>query len=542
MYKSIDATLFKTMFVGGYQNLSVNKHTVDSLNVFPVPDGDTGTNMTMTVKTAMKEVEALSDEDLSMESLADAISRGSLKGARGNSGVITSQIFKGFCEYIKSKERLTAKDMAAAFREAAKVAYSAVAKPKEGTILTVIRVIGEECGQFAGRGSTVDEFLEGVLSIGSGILAKTPEMLPVLKKAGVVDAGGQGLLYIISGWLKALNGELIAVADSEEAHQEEVDFEGDLDELEDITFAYCTEFFVTNLYPYVTMADIDKLRDKLSQLGDSLICIGDLELVKVHVHTNTPGLALQYAVELGELDKVKIENMLMQNRAIRAKLEAERKPLGVVAVASGEGYGKMFKEMGVDYVITGGQTMNPSVDDFISAIKRVNADSVLILPNNSNIILAASQAQEMVEKTCVVLPTVNVCSGLACMAYYDPSEDINTNANNMRDVIGEFVCGTVTTAVRNTTMNGLKVKEGNYIGLSDKKLLVKGVDLTPTVVNLVGALGGGDKDVLSLYYGKDVSKEDCDSMVEAIEEAYPELEVMPFAGGQPHYWYDLLLE
>ena len=542
MYKNIDAITLKKMFVGGVQNLAANKNTVDSLNVFPVPDGDTGTNMTMTVKTALKEVDALTDDALNIQSLTEAISRGSLRGARGNSGVITSQILKGFCEYIKDKDSLTAKDFAAGLREAARVAYSAVDKPKEGTILTVIRVIGEECGQFAGRGSSVDEFLEGVLSIGSGILAKTPDMLPVLKKAGVVDAGGQGLLYILAGWLKGLTGELVEVKDAEEPQQADVEFEGDLDELEDITFAYCTEFFVTNLYPNVTVADIDKLRDKLSKLGDSLICIGDLDLIKVHVHTNTPGLALQYAVKLGELDKVKIENMLMQNRAIRAKLEAERKPLGVVAVASGSGYAKMFKDMGADYVITGGQTMNPSVDDFLGAIKRVNADSVIILPNNKNIILAASQAQEMVEKTCVVLPTVNVCSGLACMAYYDPKLDINTNADAMRTAVEDYVCGTVTTAVRNTTMNGLKIKEGNFIGLSDKKLLVKGIDLTPTVVNLVAALGGGEKDVLSLYYGKDVSKEDCDNMVEAIESAFPELEVMPFEGGQPHYWYDLLLE
>ena len=542
MYKNIDAITLKKMFVGGVQNLAANKSIVDSLNVFPVPDGDTGTNMTMTVKTALKEVDALTEDALNIQSLSEAISRGSLRGARGNSGVITSQILKGFCEYIKDKDTLTAKDFAAGLREAARVAYSAVDKPKEGTILTVIRVIGEECGQFAGRGSTVDEFLEGVMSIGSGILAKTPEMLPVLKKAGVVDAGGQGLLYILAGWLKGLTGELVEVKEAEEQQQSDVEFEGDLDELEDITFAYCTEFFVTNLYPNVTTADIDKLRDKLSKLGDSLICIGDLDLIKVHVHTNTPGLALQYAIKLGELDKVKIENMLMQNRAIRAKLEAERKPLGVVAVASGSGYAKMFKDMGVDYVITGGQTMNPSVDDFLGAIKRVNAESVIILPNNKNIILAASQAQEMVEKPCVVLPTVNVCSGLACMAYYDPKLDINTNADAMRAAVEDYVCGTVTTAVRNTTMNGLRIKEGNFIGLSDKKLLVKGIDLTPTVVNLVGALGGGEKDVLSLYYGKDVSKEDCDNMVEAIESAFPELEVMPFEGGQPHYWYDLLLE
>jgi len=543
MHKSLDANIFRDCFLGGTRNLVANKATVDSLNVFPVPDGDTGTNMSMTVKTATKEVEALTEDNLNFGSLADAITRGSLKGARGNSGVITSQILKGFCEAIKDKNQLGPKDMVLGMKNAAKVAYSAVAKPKEGTILTVIRVISEECSSYAGRGSTVEDFLEGCLKVGEVTLAQTPDMLPVLKKAGVVDAGGQGLLYILSGWLKVLKGEEIAeVKEDVDAPHDDPLMDADLDELENITFAYCTEFFVTNLYPYVTLADIDKLSEKLSEIGDSLICIGDLSLVKVHVHTNTPGLALQYAVELGELDRVKIENMLMQNRALRAKLEAERKPLGVIAVASGAGYTKMFKEMGADYVITGVQTMNPSVDDFMSAIRRVNAERILILPNNKNVILAAEQARDMAEKHCVVLPTVNVTSGLACLANYDPNEDIDTNAKAMQEAVREYTCGTVTTAVRNTTMNGLKVKEGNFIGLSDKQLLVKGNDLNQTVVDLVGKLGGEDKDLLSIYYGKDVSEEECEALVALIQEAYPELEIMSFDGGQPHYWYDLLLE
>lgn len=542
MNKTIDAKAFRTIFAAGSKNLALNKATVDSLNVFPVPDGDTGTNMSMTLKTAAREVEALTDSNFNMVSLADAITRGSLKGARGNSGVITSQIFKGICESIKDKEELSPKDLAAAFRNGAKIAYSAVNKPKEGTILTVIRVISEECGQYAGRGANVESFLEGVLEVGNAILSKTPDMLPVLKKAGVVDAGGQGLLYILQGWLKALKGEAIEVAEVEDTKQDETAFEGDLDELEDITFAYCTEFFITNLYPHVTLADIDKLRAKLAGIGDSLICIGDLNLVKVHVHTNTPGLALQYAVKLGELDRVKIENMLMQNRALRAKLDAERKPLGVVAVASGEGYSRLFKEMGVDYIITGGQTMNPSVDDFLVAVKRVNAESLILLPNNPNVQFAAQQAADMAGKKCVVIPTVNVCSGLACLQAYDPLADADSNAQQMQAVLAEYVCGTVTTAVRNTTMNGLKVKEGNYIGLSDKKLLVKGTDLSDTVVQLVGQLGAADKDLLSIYFGKDVTEDDCADVVDQIQTAYPELEIMQFAGGQPHYWYDLLLE
>ena len=542
MHKSLDANIFRDCFLGGTRYLVANKATVDALNVFPVPDGDTGTNMSMTVKTATKEVEAL-PADLTFETLADAITRGSLKGARGNSGVITSQILKGFCEAIKDKQQLGPKDMVQGLRNAAKVAYSAVAKPKEGTILTVIRVIGEECSTFAGRGSSVESFLEGCLAIGETTLQQTPDMLPVLKKAGVVDAGGQGLLYILGGWLKVLKGEDIAEVkeDAEAAHDDPL-MDADLDELENITFAYCTEFFVTNLFPYVTLADIDKLSEKLSEIGDSLICIGDLSLVKVHVHTNNPGMALQYAVELGELDKVKIENMLMQNRALRAKLEAERKPLGVIAVASGAGYNKLFKEMGVDYVITGGQTMNPSVDDFMSAIRRVNAEHILILPNNKNVILAAEQARDMSDKPCVVVPTVNVMAGLNCLSCFDPEAAIEDNASAMMEAISEYTCGTVTTAVRNTTMNGLKVKEGNYIGLSDKQLLAKGTELEPTVIQLIGKLGGEDKDILSLYYGKDVAEEECQALVAKIEEAFPELEVMVFDGGQPHYWYDLLLE
>ncbi|MBQ9145057.1 MAG: DAK2 domain-containing protein [Clostridia bacterium] len=540
MLRTIDAAILRDMFVGGCRNLTLHKAYVDSLNVFPVPDGDTGTNMSMTVKTAMAAVEAIPDSGVSMTAVADAIIAGSLKGARGNSGVITSQIFKGFFEAVRNKDSLSVKDLIGAFKNAAKVAYGAVAKPKEGTILTVIRVISEECGAFGGRNATVKSLLEGVLSVGENILAKTPEMLPVLKKAGVVDAGGQGLLYMLDGWRKVLVGEEITL-DEEETKTEEV-VEADLDELEDIKFAYCTEFFVTNLHPYVTMADIDRLKDRLDKLGDSLICIGDLNLVKVHVHTNTPGKALQYALELGELDKVKIENMLQQNRELRAKLEAERKPLGIVAVASGDGYAKMFRELGVDYIVVGGQTMNPSVDDFMSAIRRVNADSIIILPNNKNVILAAQQANELAEKTCVVLPTVNVCSGLACMAAYDPREGIEVNAENMQQALADYTCGTVTTAVRNTTLDGLKVREGNFIGLSDKKLLVKGSDLNSTVVELVGALGGADKDVLSLYYGKDVSERECLALCEKIEDAFPELEIMTFPGGQPHYWYDLLLE
>ena len=538
MIMSIDSELLKNIFVGGYKYLELNKAYIDSLNVFPVPDGDTGTNMSMTAHSAVKELELL--QETTIKSVTESITKGSLKGARGNSGVILSQIFKGICQSLQDKEVITPKEFALALRQGAKIAYSAVAKPKEGTILTVIRVISEDVMPLINRNTTIEKLFEDIINVGKNILSQTPNMLPLLKKAGVVDAGGYGLICVFEGMLKVILGEEIEIVENNSEDFEVAD--PDLDELEDIKFAYCTEFFITNIYPKTTVADIDKLREKLLKIGDSLICIGDLSLVKVHVHTNTPGVALNYAVELGELEKVKIENMLEQHRALVAKREAEKKPIGIIAVCSGDGYTKLYKDMGVDYIIEGGQTMNPSIDDFTVAIKRVNAENILILPNNSNILLAAIQAAEVSDKHCVVIPTENVQGGLSCLVEFNPEVSAEKNADNMLASIQDFAFATLTKAVRNVAINGLKVKEGQLIGLTGKRILVNGTEMQPTLINLVSKIGVDDKDVLTLYYGKDVTEEEANEMSDALEEAFPDLEVMCFNGGQPHYYYDLVLE
>ncbi len=538
MIITMDSELLKSIFVGGYKNLELNKAYVDSLNVFPVPDGDTGTNMTMTARSAVKEMETITE--LTIPNVCDAIAKGSLKGARGNSGVILSQIFKGICSSLSGKEDITPRDFAQALKNGAKCAYSAVAKPKEGTILTVIRVISEDIFSLINRNTSFEKFFNEVIILGKNILDKTPDMLPVLKKAGVVDSGGYGLICVLEGMYKVICGEDIILPDVKPEEIEVVD--PDLDELEDIKFAYCTEFFITNIYPKTTTADIGRLSERLSKIGDSLICIGDLSLIKVHVHTNTPGKALNYAVELGELDKVKIENMLIQHRQILAKKEAEKKPLGIVAVCSGDGYAKLYKEMGVDYIIEGGQSMNPSVDDFNIGIRRVNADSILILPNNKNVLLAAIQAADASDKHCVVIPLESVQSGLSALVEYNPDATAEKNSDRMMSGISDYRFGTLTTAVRNVTMNGLKVKEGQFIGLSEKSILANGTDLNNVMIKLLEKMDVSDYDVLTLYYGKDVSKEECDNMAELIEEKYPDLEIMTFYGGQPNYYYDLVLE
>lgn len=538
MIITLDSELLKNIFVGGYMNLNANKAYVDSLNVFPVPDGDTGTNMTMTAQSAARELEQL--QDVTIANVCDCVTKGSLRGARGNSGVILSQIFKGICASLQDKEDITPRDFAVAIKNGAKTAYGAVAKPKEGTILTVIRVISEDIFPLINRNTSFEKFFENVISLGRDILNQTPNMLPVLKKAGVVDAGGYGLICVLDGMRKIIAGEEIEFTEEKAESVEVID--PDLDELEDIRFAYCTEFFITNIYPKTTTADIEKLREKLSNIGDSLICIGDLSLIKVHVHTNTPGKALGYAVELGELDKVKIENMLIQHRALIAKREAEKKPLGVIAVCSGAGYSELYKSMNVDYIVEGGQMMNPSVDDFNIAIRRVNADNIIILPNNKNILLAAIQAADVSEKHCVVIPTECVQAGLSAMVEFNPGDSAERNADRMMSAIQDFKFGSVTKAVRSVTMNGLRVREGNYIGLSEKKLLTTGDNIQKVLVDLIGKFGTEDVDIVTLYRGKDVSEEECDIMVEAIEEAYPDLEVMTYDGGQSHYFYDIVME
>lgn len=548
MPKSIGGTEFRKMIVSGAKVLEINRSKVDSLNVFPVPDGDTGTNMSLTIQSAVKELSLCTSNRLS--ELCDAVSKGALKGARGNSGVILSQLFRGICSEIKKAEEITLKSFAKAMESGTKVAYSAVSKPKEGTILTVARKMSEYARQAAPKFRDFSEFLDSVIKKGEEALAETPELLPVLKKAGVVDSGGMGLLCVYRGFLSALNGEEVAgeLDISAEAGKSEEDVFGDNSDiinldLGEIEFAYCTEFFVINLKKSTTLADIDKLKEKLMRIGDSVICIGDLELVKVHVHTNNPGQALQYAVELGELDRVKIENMLEQNRALRAKLEAEKKEMGMLAICTGEGIAAIFKDLLVDRVIEGGQTMNPSAEDIASAVQKINAEHVFVFPNNKNIILAAEQAKALVQnRTIHVIPTKNVPQGFAAALAFNSESTAEENKTDMIHAIDNVRAGQVTYAVRSTSVNGFNLKEGDIIGLDDKKILAKGNNVDDTLIHLVERLKDGSHEIITLYYGQDVSEEEAEELAGKLAEKFPDCDADYHFGGQPIYYYIVSLE
>ena len=547
MPKTIGGTEFRKMIVSGAKVLENNRAKVDSLNVFPVPDGDTGTNMSLTIQSAVKELSLCSSNRLS--ELCDAVSKGALKGARGNSGVILSQLFRGICAEIKNTDPITIKVFAKAMENGTKVAYSAVSKPKEGTMLTVARMMSEFAKQAAPKYRDFADFLAAVIQKGEEALQKTPEMLPVLKKAGVVDSGGMGLLCIYRGFLAVLNGEEVAEEYTlPEAQKSEEDVFGDNSDvinldLGEIEFAYCTEFFIINLKKSTTLADIDRLKEKLLAIGDCVICIGDLELVKVHVHTNTPGLALQYAVELGELDRVKIENMLEQNRALRAKREAEKKEMGMLAICAGQGLADIFKDLLVDRVIEGGQTMNPSASDIAEAVQKINAEHVFVFPNNKNIILAAEQAKALVEnRTIHVNPTKNVPQGFAAALAFNPETSAEENKTDMIHAIDNVRAGQVTYAVRSTDVNGFRLKEGDIIGLDDKKILAKGDDVESTLLSLVARLKDGAHEIITLYYGQDVSEEDAEALAGKLAEQYPDCDVDFHFGGQPIYYYIVSLE
>ena len=546
MTKTIDAVMLRAMFVAAARNLTVYEDEINAHNVFPVPDGDTGSNMFATAQTAATELMAISEEDLSFSRLASTLTLASLRGARGNSGVILSQIYKGLSDVISDvRDALTPQVFSKALLESVRVAYGAVEQPKEGTILTVMREIAEASVRVAKKSdATFESMLEKIIEKGRAVLADTPNMLPVLKKAGVVDAGGMGLICVFEAFSLVLKGEEIperATAVSA-ASREDAAFAADVHDLDDIEFAYCTEFFVKNLHPRATVADIDKLREKLSRIGNSLICIGDLELVKVHVHTNQPGKALQYALELGELDRIKIENMLEQNRRIKAELERTKKPIGMVAVCSGSGIRKIFTDLGVDIIVEGGQTMNPSVSEILSAINRVNADHVIILPNNNNIILAAEKAREMASRHAIVLGTENVASGIAAVIAYDPMASIEENVSAMTEAYHAVTCAQVTTAVRSTKMDGLSLSKGDIIGLSEKKILVKGSDLTSVTVDLIKKMRMDEKDVLNVYCGEGVRDAEINDLQTRLEDVCPDLEVIVYQGNQPHSFYILSAE
>ena len=542
--KVIDSTKLKDMFLGGYKNLQLHKAEVDALNVFPVPDGDTGTNMSLTLASAVKEIENLQGD--CSQILID-FSRGALKGARGNSGVILSQIIKGLARVLSDEKSITTKEFAVALHSARDVAYSAVTKPKEGTVLTVIRYMAENAQPIASKNSSFLTFFPALIAKGEEILKQTPEMLPVLKKAGVVDAGGQGLLYVFEGFYMALAGIEIAQPEgAEEEHKAvlpQLDTVGsDEHDLDNIKYAYCTEYFVINLKNHVTDEDIEKLRDKLMAIGDCVIVIGDINLVKVHVHTNTPNRALYYALQLGELDKIKIENMLEQHRALVKAREANKKPIGIVSVCAGEGVAAMFKELTVDEVIEGGQTMNPSVEDILHAVEKVNSDNVIILPNNKNIIMAAERVKELTKKKCVVLPTSEVPEGISAAIVFDPSLDFDTNVEEMTEAFKRIKCGEVTMAIRNTELDGFKISEGDYIGLDSKKIVSKSDNVDDAVVDLIDKIKSAENEVITLYYGQDVKEQEANDLVAKLEERFVDCEVVCYNGGQPHYYYMVSVE
>lgn len=551
MQKTINSSEFRKMILSGSRMLDINRAKVDALNVFPVPDGDTGTNMSLTLQSAVKEMSGCSSNRF--QEICDSVSKGALKGARGNSGVISSQIFRGICSVIRDvKDSFDTKTFAKAMEAGTKVAYSAVAIPKEGTILTVVRLMSEAAPKLAQKHKDFVEFFTALIAVGDEALAKTPELLPVLKKAGVVDSGGVGLMTIMRGFLAALSGDTGALAEipteAQENQKSDDDVFGDNSDiinldLGEIEFAYCTEFFVINLKKMTTLADIDRLKEKLMQIGDSVICIGDLELVKVHVHTNTPGVALSYALELGELDRIKIENMLEENRQLKAKLEAEKKEMGMLAICAGTGLAEIFKDLLCDRIIEGGQTMNPAAQDIADAVQKINASNVFVFPNNSNVILAAEQAKALVNnRTIHVIPTKTVPQGFAAALAFNPEVSVPENKTNMMHALDNIASGQVTYAVRTTTMNGFKLKEGDIIGLDNKRILAKSESIEETTLKLVKSLKNEDHELITLYYGDGVTDEDAEKLAGKISEQYPECDVDFHFGGQPVYYYIVSLE
>jgi len=542
MQKTINGATLRKMLITSYSLLEENKNNVDALNVFPVPDGDTGTNMTLTLKSAVTEMNACDGN--SIEALCVAFNRGALKGARGNSGVILSQIIKGmFSELMKCSEGITNKDFARACEKGCETAYKAVTVPKEGTILTIIKAIAESAKQNV-KADSFENYLHSIIADAEKALQMTPDMLPVLKKAGVVDAGGRGLVIIFSGMYKMLAGEMVNVefvdkvtvdVTSEENHFKET--------LADIRFAYCTEFFVTNIFEKTTEADINSLRQHLLEIGDCVICIGDLQLVKVHVHTNEPNKALGYALQLGELSGVKIENMLQQNRDLRKNAKKEElKEYGIVAVAAGEGLNNVFKDIDVDYVISGGQTMNPSANDIATACDAVKAKTVFVLPNNKNIIMSAEQANDITSCNVVVIPTKTIPEGVSAALAFDRNATIDENKEMMTEVISTVKSGSVTYAVRSTNIDGLDLHEGEIIGLDKHNILVKGDNIEDTTDQLIQKLVTEETMNITLFYGEGVTAEQAEQFLATLEVKYANCDVSMIEGGQPVYYYLISVE
>lgn len=550
--KTINTELLQKMFLAGAANLEAKKEFINELNVFPVPDGDTGTNMTLTILSAAKEVKALENPD--MVAIAKAISSGSLRGARGNSGVILSQLLRGFTKEIREHKEIDTITLAKACERATATAYKAVMKPKEGTILTVAKGASQKAAELAETTEDLDTFISEVINYAQEVLEKTPEMLPVLKEAGVVDSGGQGLLEVMRGAYDAFQGKEIDYSAIEASAGTKMVKPSEQAETE-IKFGYCTEFIIM-LEKEFTAKDETEFKAYLESIGDSIVCVADDDIVKIHVHTNDPGLAIQKALTYGQLSRMKIDNMREehQERLIKdaeklaaqqaeAKKAEPRKEVGFIAVSIGEGMNEIFRELGADYIIEGGQTMNPSTEDMLNAIDQVNAEHIFILPNNKNIILAANQAQALTEeKDIIVVPSKTVPQGITAIINYMPDADAQTNLEAMVEGIGNVKTGQVTYAVRDTHIDDKEIHEGDIMGIGDSGILAVGQSVEETTKEMLAQLVDEDTELISLYYGQDVQEESAENFAQEIEDLYPDVDVDVHSGGQPIYYYVLSVE
>lgn len=548
----IDAKLMAKMFLAGAKNLDNKKEWINELNVFPVPDGDTGTNMTLTIMSAAKEVSSLYEMgDLDMTSLCKAVSSGSLRGARGNSGVILSQLFRGFTKVVKTCDELTIPIIADAFEKAVETAYKAVMKPKEGTILTVAKGASEKARELADAGmEDMTEFIGQIITYADEVLEKTPEMLPVLKQAGVVDSGGQGLMQVLKGAYDAFQGKEIDLnitkeTSGEKKAQDSASIEAQANA--EIKYGYCTEFIIMLNKVFNIKAEMD-FKAYLESIGDSIVVVADEDVVKVHVHTNDPGLAIQRALKYGALSNMKIDNMRLEHQEKlfkqsqkEAAAESEpmpKKDVGFIAVSVGEGINEIFKSLGVDYIIEGGQTMNPSTEDMLNAIDKVNADIVFILPNNKNIILAANQAQMLVkDKKIIVIPTKTVPQGITAVINYIPDLSAEENEQTMTEEIKNVATGQVTYAVRDTNIDGKEIKQGDFMGLGDSGILSVGTTITDVALSMIDEMMQDELELISIYYGSEITEEDAENLKKLTEEKYPDCDIELQYGGQPIYYY-----
>ncbi len=563
---TIDASMLAKMFLAGAKNLEAKKEWINELNVFPVPDGDTGTNMTMTIMSAAAEVSSLGDAP-DMASLAKAISSGSLRGARGNSGVILSQLFRGFTKGISKYEVIDVVILCDALQKAVETAYKAVMKPKEGTILTVAKGGADRALELIGETDDLAVFMDEVIQHADYVLGQTPEMLPVLKQAGVVDSGGQGLMMVLKGAYDALMGkEVDYTIDTAGSGSGVVKISQQAEQ--DIKFGYCTEFIIVLNRPMEEQDEVD-FKSYLESIGDSIVVVADDEITKVHVHTNDPGLAIQRALEYGSLSKMKIDNMREEHQeklikdaekaaaeqkeadekkrserhALAEAQKAPKKDMGFISVSIGEGINEIFKGLGVDYIIAGGQTMNPSTEDMLNAIEDVNADNIFILPNNKNIILAANQAASLIEeKNVFVIPTKTVPQGITALINFMPDSSPQENAARMTEELSSVKTGQVTYAVRDTLIDDKAIKQGDYMGMGDSSILSVGKDMDVVIKELVSQLVEEESAIISIYYGEEITESAAGKLGAELEEAYPDCEVEVHYGGQPIYYYVISVE